>query len=163
MHERRLAALVTDTGVTDVFYDWEHELPHSLLELLAAGKADEFDQIWDEIPSRLSEAARFTVAKRSEIYGNGGGFERMSNARQFKMTRAEARRITLPTAITAPALEAYFPGQQQKLHRWLGANSTLLPFTVAEGGEYHCEPMAPQLRNERVFDWLETNARPLRA
>ncbi|HEY5389899.1 MAG TPA: hypothetical protein VIJ83_05035 [Solirubrobacteraceae bacterium] len=87
----------------------------------------------------------------------------MSNARHFKMTRAEAGQITLPTAITAPALEAYFPGQQEKLHRWLGESSTLLPFTVAEGGAYHCEPMAPQLRNERVFDWLETNARPIRA
>jgi pimeloyl-ACP methyl ester carboxylesterase len=155
MHERRVAALVTDTGVTDVFYDWEKELPHSLLELLAAGKADEFDHIWDEIPSQLSESERFGVAKRSEIYGNGGGFERMSNARHFKMTRAEARQITLPTAITAPALEAYFPGQQERLHRWLGKSSTLLKFTVAEGAEYHCEPMAPQLRNERVFDWLE--------
>jgi hypothetical protein len=45
------------------------------------------------------------------------------------------------------------------MHKWLGAQSTLLKFTVAEGAEYHCEPMAPQLRNERVFDWLETNAR----
>ena len=42
------------------------------------------------------------------------------------------------------------------------AERTLIEFTIAEGGEYHCEPMAPQLRNERVFDWLETHASPIR-
>lgn len=41
------------------------------------------------------------------------------------------------------------------------APRTLIKFTVAEGAEYHCEPMAPQLRNERVFDWLETHAKPI--
>jgi pimeloyl-ACP methyl ester carboxylesterase len=50
-HEHRLAALVTDTGVTDPF----------------------------------------AMAKRSEIYGNGGGFERMIDARRFVLRRAEAR------------------------------------------------------------------------
>jgi hypothetical protein len=49
------------------------------------------------------------------------------------------------------------------MHSWIGKDrSTLIKFTVAEGGEYHCEPMAPQLRNERVFDWLETHAKPTR-
>jgi hypothetical protein len=162
VHEHRLAALVTDTGVTSCFSDWEHELPHFLLELLREGRATDFDRAWDEIPSQVSEADRFSVAKRSEIYGNGGGYERMTNARRYVLSRAEAARITMPTAITAPELEAYFPGQQEKLHRWIGASSTLIPFTVAEGGEYHCEPMAPQLRNERVYDWLETNAKPIR-
>jgi dienelactone hydrolase len=157
VHERRLAGLVTDTGVTNAFVSWETDLPKSMLELLRARRATEFDHIWNEIPKELNEAGRFSVAKRSEIYGNGGGFERMSNASRFKLSRAEADRLTLPMAITAPELEASFTGQQEQLHRWVGPNSTLLPFTVAEGGEYHCEPMAPQLRNERVFDWLETN------
>jgi dienelactone hydrolase len=157
VHEHRLAALVPDTGVTDAFWTWEQGLPPSLIGLLKAGRANEFDHIWNEIPKELDEAERFNVAKRSEIYGNGGGFERMSNAARFKLSHAEANRIDLPTAITAPQLEQFFPGQQEKLHRWIGSNSTLLKFTVAEGGEYHCEPMAPQLRNERVFDWLETH------
>jgi Prolyl oligopeptidase family len=39
VHERRLAALVTDTGVTDAFWSWEHDLPPSLLKLLSAGRA----------------------------------------------------------------------------------------------------------------------------
>ena len=31
----------------------------------------------------------------------------------------------------------------------------LVDFTTAEGANWHCEPMAPQLRAQRVFDWLE--------
>jgi hypothetical protein len=46
------------------------------------------------------------------------------------------------------------------MHGWIGKDrSTMIEFTIAEGGEYHCEPMGPQLRNERVFDWLETHAK----
>jgi hypothetical protein len=30
-----------------------------------------------------------------------------------------------------------------------------VPFTAAEGANFHCEPMAVGLRNERVFDWLD--------
>jgi dienelactone hydrolase len=161
-HEQRLSALVTDTGVTDPFVDWQTELPGALLKLLDEGRAADFDRAWDQIPKEAPESAAFAVAKRSEIYGNGGGYERMTNARRFVLKRAEAGAIEAPTAITAPQLETNFPGQQEKLHRWIGASSTLLPFTVAEGGEYHCEPMAPQLRNERVYDWLETNESPIR-
>jgi hypothetical protein len=31
----------------------------------------------------------------------------------------------------------------------------LARFTTAEGGDWHCEPAAQSLRDERVFDFLE--------
>ena len=65
---------MTDTGVTDAFSSWEQNLPPSLLKLLRDGKSTEFDHVWNEIPKELDEADRFSVAKRSEIYGNGGGY-----------------------------------------------------------------------------------------
>jgi dienelactone hydrolase len=157
-HEHRLAAVVADPGVHDPFLSWQQELPPSLLKLLNAEKAQEFDAIWDQIPAHVPATQAFGIAKRSEIYGNGGGYERMSNARRFVLPRAEARRISAPIALCSPELENFFPGQPETMHSWIGKSSTLLKFTVAEGAEYHCEPMAPQLRNERVFDWLETNA-----
>jgi hypothetical protein len=159
--EHRLAAIVADPGVTDAFVTWQDLLPPSLLALLRAEKATEFDRIWDQIPAHVPEIERFEIAKRSEIYGNGGGYERMASARRFVLHRDDARKITAPTAICAPQFENFFPGQSQRLHSWI-PGSTLLPFTVAEGAEYHCEPLAPQLRNERVFDWLEANLQPVR-
>ncbi|HEX5713308.1 MAG TPA: alpha/beta hydrolase [Solirubrobacterales bacterium] len=159
VHEHRLAGLVPDPGVVDVFSDWRQELPPALLELLAAGRRAEFNRIWNGIPKELPEAKRVGLAKRAEIYGQVDGFEKMKLAQRFVLSREEARRITTPTAILSPELEQFFPGQPETLHGWLQAPSTLIRFTVAEGAEYHCEPMAPQLRNERVFDWLETHAK----
>jgi hypothetical protein len=160
-YEHRLAGVVADPGVVDVFVDWRKDLPPSLLRLLAGNQRAEFNRFWNGIPKHLSEAKRVGLAKRAEIYGQGDGFEKMKLAQRFVLSREDARRITTPTALLAPELEQFFPGQAKKLHGWLDAPSTLVPFTVAEGGEYHCEPMAPQLRNERVFDWQESHAKPV--
>lgn len=157
-HEHRLAALVPDPGVYDVFSDWRKSLPPELLELLAAGRRNEFNGFWDEIPKHISTDQAAGFAKRAEIYGNGSGYEKMKLAQKFVFGRKEASRITCPTALLAPELEQFFPGQAETVAGWLKAKHKLIKFTIADGGEYHCEPMAPQLRNERVFDWLEANA-----
>lgn len=161
-HEQRLAAVVPDPGVVDVFSDWEKSLPPAMIELLKAGRRDEFNGYWNEIPKQLTPNEAAGIAKRAEIYGNGSGYEKMKLAQKFVLNKRTARRITAPVAILSPELEQFFPGQAEILARWLEAPHKLIKFTIAEGGEYHCEPMAPQLRNERVFDWLETNLRPVR-
>jgi hypothetical protein len=158
--EHRLAGLVVDPGVVDAFYSWSSGLPKEIIELLESGARNEFNAIWKEIPRELSKNEAFGFAKRAEIYGNGGGYEKMKLAQQFKLTPDVAARITTPTAICAPELEQFFPGQQEQMFKLLKTKKKLLKFTIAEGAEWHCEPMAPQLRNERVFDWLETNMQP---
>jgi Prolyl oligopeptidase family len=157
--EHRLAAVVPDPGVVDAFKTWSASLPPALLDLLYQGQRKEFNAIWNEVPGELPESERFGIAKRAEIYGQGDGYEKLQLARKFKLTRALARRIEAPVAALSPELEQFFPGQAETLYGWLHERKALLRFTVAEGAQYHCEPMAPQLRNERVFDWLEGNAR----
>ena len=159
--EHRLAGLVVDPGVTDAFYSWSSGLPKEVIEVLDAGDRNAFNQIWQEIPSQLSKNERFGFLKRAEIYGNGGGYEKMKLAQQFRLTPELTKKIQAPTAVCAPELEQFFPGQQKKVYDWLPGPKKLLKFTIEEGAEWHCEPMAPQLRNERVFDWLETNMQPV--
>ncbi len=160
--EHRLAGVVTDPGVVDCFGTWRDSLPASMLELLYQGQRKEFNAIWNQLPHELSEAERFRLAKRIEIYGQGDGYEQLQLARKFVLTPELARRIHAPTAVVSPELEQFFPGQPQTLLHWLRGHKALLPFTIAEGAQYHCEPMAPQLRNERALDWLEVNMRPTR-
>lgn len=156
--EHRLAGLVTDPGVVDAFVSWSENLK-SLLPLLNHGKKAEFNRYWNQyVIGQAGEYERVGLEKRLEIYGNGSTYDKLKLAQRFKLKRGVARRIAAPTAILSPQLEQFFPGQPETLHGWLGRRSTLIRFTVAEGAEYHCEPMAPQLRNERVFDWLETHA-----
>ena len=159
--EHRLAGLVTDPGIHDCFVSWSDNLK-SLLPVFKSGAKDEFNRLWNKyVIARADEYERVGLAKRLEIYGSGSTYDQLKLAQQFKLDRATARRITTPAAILSPELEQFFPGQAETMHDWIGRDrSTLIHFTIAEGGEYHCEPMAPQLRNERVFDWLETQAQP---
>ncbi len=162
--EHRLAALVADPGVHDCFVDWrDGGLPPELWKAFDAGDKAAVDQTWDSLPKYLNANERAGLVKRSEIYGNGGGYEKLKAASRFVLSQAEARMVTTPTALLSPQLEQFFPGQAETVHKWLRAPSKLITFSVAEGGEFHCEPMAPQVRNERVFDWLETHARPYRS
>lgn len=160
--EHRLAAVVPDPGVTDVFAGgWSTKLPRFLLDMLYAGKAEEFNRTWADILRNLPANEQFDVAKRSEIYGNGSFYERMNLARKFKLTRSIVRRIEAPVAVIEAEGEQYFPGQQQTVYDWLKRPKALIKFTAAEGAQLHCEPMAPQRRNEQVYDWLERNAKPI--
>jgi hypothetical protein len=162
-YEHRLAGLVPDPGVVDAFVSWQEGLG-PLLPLLNSGQREEFNREWSGYVRQTGEFKRFGIEKRIEIYGQGGGYEQLKLAQRFKLSPAEARRISAPMAILSPQLEQFFPGQAQTMHRLTKSTtkSEVIEFTVAEGAEYHCEPMAPQLRNERVFDWLETNLEPVR-
>jgi hypothetical protein len=160
--EHRLAGLVTDPGVVDAFDSWRMALPKEVLEVFEAGDRDAFNQIWKDIPNHLNQNEAFNFRKRAEIYGHVDGFDAMTLASKFHLTPDLAAKIQAPTAICSPELEQFFPGQPEQLFKLLKTKKKkLLKFTIEEGADLHCEPMAPQLRNERVFDWLETNMQPV--
>jgi len=66
-----------------------------------------------------------------------------------------AKQIRCPMLITDAEGEQFWPGQSQKLYDALSGPKTLLKFTAAEGADLHCEPKAPGLRAQRIFDWLD--------
>jgi len=110
----------------------------------------------------LPSTTRFQITKRSEIYGNGSFYDKMRLARDFLLSRAVVGKISAPAIIAQAAEEQFFPDQSKQLHHWLHVKKSLATFTVAEGAQFHCEPMAPTLRNDTVLDWLEANLRPTR-
>lgn len=48
------------------------------------------------------------------------------------------------------------PGRGHALYDLLPCPKTLVTFTAAEGAAEHNAPLAPQRRNQVVFDWLDT-------
>jgi hypothetical protein len=164
--EHRLAAVVADPGIHDVFAGWtigKGALPSSLVGLLRSGREREFNHYWRRALPHLTASERFQVAKRSEIYGNHSLYARLRYAMQFRIGPRLVRQINTPMALTEPAQEASFPGQAKTVYRWLRTSpKKVINFTVAQGAQLHCEPMAPTVRNDTVFDWVETNLRPVR-
>ncbi len=149
--EHRIAAVVADPGVVDVSTSWTTHLPKPVLDLLAAGRKEAFDRILtDERQPEMAAALRF----RMRPYGLSSPFDVFQAVRDYHL-RDVASRIRCPMLITSPVHEAFWPGQSQELHDLLPGPKRLVPFTVEDGADLHCEPKALGLRDLRVFDWLD--------
>jgi hypothetical protein len=152
--EHRLAAAVADPGVVDVSTSWLDHLPGSMRSKLERGDRDGFDRAmgWGV---RFSKEARFQLGFRGAPYGIDDPFDLYAEVLRYRLDAETAARIRCPMLITDPEHETFWPGQSQQLYDMLTCEKTLLRFTAAEGGDLHCEPRAPTLRNQRVFDWLD--------
>lgn len=152
--EYRLAAIVADPGVVDVSEALVGNLPKSMRRQLENGESEKFNRqlAWGE---RFSRETRFTIDFRGRPYGAGTPFEMFNDSLEYRLTPDLIGRITCPTLITDPENERFWPGQSQQLFDALECPKTLIRFTAEEGADSHCEPRAPGLRNQRVFDWLD--------
>jgi hypothetical protein len=66
-----------------------------------------------------------------------------------------ADRVSAPALVTQYQDGAFYPGQGRQVHDLLRCPTAFHGFTTAESGtEYHDAPMAPQTRNQVIFDWL---------
>jgi hypothetical protein len=147
--EHRIAAAIADPGVVDVSTSWLAHLPPPLVELLDAGEKEQFDAYMQEgIEQDPKLAALFRF--RTRPYGLTSPYDVYTAVRQYRM-EGTTQQIRCPMLITDPEGEAFWPGQSQQLY----CPKTLMPFLAAEGGDLHCEPKAPGLRAQRIFDWLD--------
>ena len=81
---------------------------------------------------------------------------RTSKAREQTLDAATVAQIQCPTLVLDPEHEQFWPGQSQQLYDALTCEKQLARFTAADGADWHCEPAAQSLRDEVVFDFLET-------
>lgn len=160
--EDRLAAVVTDPGSVDVYLAFP-----AALRQVAEGSEAAVNNAWTQgiIPGATTEQT-FELKKRLEIYSS----EALRQARRGKVptdwyglshrigefqVRDVAERIRVPVLVVNYDLEQFYPGQAKELFDLLRSDRrTMVDFTVAEGAQFHCAPMAPQWRNEVLLDWL---------
>jgi len=153
--EKRIAAAIADPGVVDVSASWTATLPPPMLELLKAGRKDEFDGYMTQT---LEATTRNALLFRMRPYGVTSYYDAFRAAMDYNLADV-AGRIECPMLITEPANEAFWPGQSRRLHDLLTCPKTLVPFSIADGADLHCEPTAYGLRDLRVFNWLDKTLR----
>jgi hypothetical protein len=135
-----------------------------------ASKA-EINHIWNhDIVPGLNAQDRFTFAKRSELFGKqfllaaraGRVFSDLYDLGQILMRlncSGTAPLVTSPTLVNFYQEDSFFPGPEQAraVYQLLPADlpKAFHTFTVAQGAQFHDAPMAPQTRNQVVFDWLD--------
>jgi hypothetical protein len=153
-YEHRIAAVVADPGVVDVSTTMLAQLPHFLVKLLGAGDREKFDREmgW---ALKLSPSTRTMMQWRMRPYGVDSAFDFFTAARAYHLTDEQFAAITCPVLVTDPEHEQFWPGQSARMADALPGRATLVAFSAAEGADGHCEPAAPALRGERIFDWLD--------
>jgi Esterase FrsA-like len=154
--EHRFAAAVADPGVVDVSTSWTAKLPKRMrAELDDPSKKESFDKEmgWTE---RFSKSTRATLHFRGEPYGIASGSRYDLYQEVLKQRLGdEVANIATPLLITDPEDEQFWPGQSQELYDRLPGPKEIVRFTAAEGAARHCEPLAPGLRETRIFNWLD--------
>ena len=156
--EHRFAAAAVDGGAVDVGRSWFAHLPPPLLDLYRRGETAEFDRV---MASAMAEpgarAERENWRFRARPYGVAGYSAVLDTAARYALHDL-AKDITTPLWIADPDGEQFFPGQSAELAALVG-NATLARFTQDEGASYHCQPLARELTEQRVLDWLDEQLR----
>ena len=150
--EHRIAGAIADPGVMRVGDSWTSHLPDVMIQLLDSGDKADFDTFMAGA-MKDSPATAAELKWRMAPYGTDSYFDAYRAARAMTLTADDLAAITCPVLITAPDHEQFWPGQAQEMHELI-AGSTLVAFTEAEGADWHCEPTARMLRDERTSDWL---------
>ena len=142
-----------DPGVVDVSTSWTKPIGKSMLKLLEKGDRKAFNRdlgLAAHIPS-----LHRTLAFRSRPYAEQDDwFDLYNEVREYALNIDLTDRISTPVMITNPEDEQFWPGQAARLADMLGERAHLVDFTADEGANFHCQPLARQLTDERMFDWL---------
>ena len=149
--EHRLAGVVTDPGCYDYFASWP--FPPVFRRLIEQGERRLVNEYWEDFLKGASPVERFEIAKRTEIFPSSDAYDLLKTMQEYEY-RSDIPRISSPTLVFSPQREQFFPGQAAVVYELLTASKKLVRFTVGEGAQFHCEPMAPQFRNETLYAWL---------
>jgi hypothetical protein len=169
--EHRLAAVIADPAILSVWLSWQTG-EKAITDLFTKGLTkDQINAAWQkDIVPQLDAVNRYNIAKRAEGYGRQ--FLLAARARKvftdlydlgttlMRFTVEQvADRVTAPTLVTTyEGDQLVIPpaGQGPAVYKLLRGDKAQHTFTAAEGTQYHCAPMAPQIRNQVVFDWLDS-------
>jgi dienelactone hydrolase len=152
--EHRFAAAIADGGVVDVARSWAQYIPHVLLSAYEKGDKERFDRemaLAFHLPGTRTGKQRWNF--RSRPYGVSGYSAGLDAVAAYDLTDV-AGRITTPLYVIDADGDQFFAGQPAELAS-LVPGATRVRFTEAEGASYHCQPLARELTEQRMLDWLD--------
>jgi hypothetical protein len=123
-----------------------------MIALLDDGQKDTFNGYMAEFAGSDPDMDR-TFAFRARPYGIDDPFDLFTTVRTYQL-RDVAAQIRTPLLITDPEDEQFWPGQSEQLANLLTAPHEIASFGVADGANFHCQPLAPRQTAHRMFGWL---------
>jgi hypothetical protein len=150
--EHRFVAAVIDPGVVDVAASWMANLNAKLIGMLDRGDRAGFNRQLRY--AMYIPGVKKTLTTRGRPYAHADWFDLFTAVRNYEITPALAALIETPVLITDPEDEQFWPGQSAELAKLLVGRADVIAFSAAEGANGHCQPLARQLTDQRMFDWL---------
>jgi len=148
--EPRLAAVVADPGAIAYVSSW----PAAVIATGYDGDKATVDRGFADLLAGAPPNLQFTLRKRVEIFKEKSWYDLVRTMAKFDVNDLIGR-IESPMLVTEPEYEAFWPGDARKVYDKLKSRPRkLVNFTAAQGAQFHCEPMAPQVRSAAVLDWL---------
>lgn len=153
--EKRVKAGIVDPGVMDVSAATLARFPARMKKLLDSGNKEEFDKEMNLGLKLGGREARQEIEWRMKPYKTESFFDWIKESMRFN-ARDVIKLIECPMFIADPEDEQFWPGQSQEVFDALECPKTLVRFTREEGANWHCEPRARSLYDQRMYDWLIT-------
>jgi hypothetical protein len=152
--EPRVAALILDPGIMRVVDGALGQFPDEVAARFRAGDREGFETAL-EAAREASADVRFADVKTREPWGLATPlYDALAGLASMDLGEV-AGRIACPAMVCDPEDAEAWPGQSAEVAAALGGPVTLERFGAEDGASLDCEILAPQVRNQRVFDWLD--------
>lgn len=151
--EHRIVAGIADPGVMDVVSAMMEKLGKHMVHTFKNGDREKFNKEMKMGLHFIGKKGRQELEFRMKPYCTEDFFEWISRAQQFNV-RDVIERIKCPILITDPEDEQFWPGQSREVYEALTCPKSIVRFTAEEGANWHCQPMARALYDQRIFEWL---------
>lgn len=154
--EHRVAAGIVDPGVMDVATAGRAKMPKEMTDLLDAEDEKTFNE-WMSGAMDMDPTGkqRREIEWRMKPFATHNYYEWFKETEEYN-ARDVIDKIECPMFVADPEDEQFWPGQSQEVFDALKSPKTIVRFTREEGANWHCEPKARSLYDQRMFDWLAT-------
>ena len=150
----RVSALVCDPGVVRPIDGALGQLPPDLVTSWRE-QDDDAARFQRRVAAAGHDAAiAFTVAKLTEPWPDHSLFDVLTRLEAWDVTPL-LDDVAVPVLVCEPDHAASYPGQSAELAAALGDRATLVRYATAEGAGLDREIRAPELRAQRIHDWLD--------
>ena len=153
----RLAALILDPGVYDVYDAFTSQLPQQLNTLYQSGNRSAFD---DAVNSALANSStptqlRWGVEQGLWSFNIDSPYEFLQHVKDWNIKNITDK-LTMPIWIATGDQEQFYTGQAVEVYnavRKHNQNVTLTNYTGSEG--FHCQAGAYETLSRDMYGWLD--------
>ena len=139
-------------NLRDVATSWNSGLNTKMRTMLDTGDRATFNR--NMRYATMVPGLRRTLTLRGRPYPHTDWFDLFTAVRQYRLEPEIAARITTPAADHQPRGRTVLAGPVAATGRSAAGPGRPGCFTAAQGANFHCQPQARLLTDQRMFDWL---------